>query len=64
MNEDDNVEIYIAELAYGEQKFIITKSNNPNHIQVRTQTPLWHKENLINLAVKNYYLKIIKRLHG
>jgi arginyl-tRNA--protein-N-Asp/Glu arginylyltransferase len=52
MNEDDNVELYVVEMAYGDQKFIVTKSSNPKHLQIRTQTPLWHKENMINLAVK------------
>jgi len=59
MNEETNIRLYIVELAYKNQKFIITKSNNKNHLQIRSETPLWHKENMINLAVskllpKNY----------
>lgn len=50
--EEENVNIYIVELAYGNQKFIITKNNNKNHLQIRTPVPLWHKENMINLGVK------------
>ena len=50
--EESNVILYIVELAYGEQKFIITEKNNPRHLQIRTQCPLWHKENMINLGVK------------
>ena len=60
MNEDDNVELYVVEMAYNEQKFIVTKSNNPKHLQIRTATPLWHKENMINLAVKNLLPKNYK----
>ena len=60
MNEDNNVELYVVEMAYNEQKFIVTKSNNPKHLQVRTATPLWHKENMINLAVKKLLPKNYK----
>jgi hypothetical protein len=51
MNEEQHVRLYIVELAYKNQKFLITKSNNKNHLQIRSETPLWHKENMVNLAV-------------
>jgi len=38
------------ELQYGELPFEVTDAHNPNHIQVRTNSVLWHKENLINVA--------------
>ena len=50
--EESNVILYIVELAYGNQKFIITDSKNSKHLQLRTDVPLWHKENMINLGVK------------
>ena len=50
--EEENVNLYIVEMAYGKQKFIITKSNNKKHLQLRTDIPLWHKENMVNLGVK------------
>jgi hypothetical protein len=50
--DEPNVELYIVELAYGSQKFIITDSKNPKHLQLRTEVPLWHKENMINLGVQ------------
>jgi len=50
--EETNVNLYIVELAYKDQKFIITDKNNKNHLQLRTETPIWHKENMINLGVK------------
>jgi hypothetical protein len=50
--EETNVKLYVVELAYGNQKFLITDKKNKNHLQIRTETPLWHKENMINLAVK------------
>jgi len=50
--DEKYVSLYIVELAYGNQKFAVTDKNNPNHLQLRTITPLWHKENMINLGVK------------
>jgi len=50
-NDDNNIILYIVELAYGKQQFQITNSDNPHHLQVRTKYPLWHKENLINVGV-------------
>ena len=47
-----NIKLYIVELAYNNQLFYITNSNNKNHLQINTDTaPLWHKENMINLGV-------------
>jgi len=51
--EEVNVNLYIVEMIYKNQKFIITNKNNKHHLQLKTDTPLWHKENMINLAVKN-----------
>ena len=50
--EETNVNLYIVELVYGEQQYILTDKFNPNHLQLKTDTPLWHKENMINLGVK------------
>jgi hypothetical protein len=50
--EERSVKLYIVELAYGDQKFIITNKNNKNHLQLRTEVPLWHKESMINMGVK------------
>ncbi len=50
--EENSVRLFAVELAYGDQKFIVTDKNNKNHLQIRTNTPLWHKENMINIAVK------------
>ena len=51
--DEPNVILYIVELCYGDQKFIITKKDNSRHLQLRTKVPLWHKENMINLGVKH-----------
>jgi hypothetical protein len=49
----DDVELYVVELAYGEQKHYVAKKNNRKHLQLRTDTsPLWHKENMINIGIR------------
>jgi len=53
MEYENDVNLYVVELAYEHQDFMITNSNNKNHLQLKTDTPaLWHKENLINIGVK------------
>jgi hypothetical protein len=51
MDENDVI-LYVVEFAYGDQKFIITDSKCPRHLQIRTKIPIWHKENMINVGVK------------
>lgn len=51
--EEDMVNLFIVELIYNDQKFIITNKNNKNHLQIKTEIPIWHKENMINLGVKH-----------
>ena len=50
--EEDNVNLFVVELVYGNQKFMVTDKNNKNHLQLTTTTPIWHKENMVNLGVK------------
>jgi hypothetical protein len=58
--EEDNqyINLYIVELAYKlpnsePHKFYITDKNNKNHLQITSDTaPLWHKENLLNIAIE------------
>ena len=50
--EETNIRLFIVEMIYNGQKFIITNKNNANHLQIKTDVPLWHKENMINLGVK------------
>jgi len=52
MKHELHINVYVVELAYGDQDFSITNENNPRHLQLRGIIPLWHKENMINLAVK------------
>jgi hypothetical protein len=61
---EDNVNIYTVELIYSntelKNEFYITKPDNPNHLQLHANNPLWHKENMINLAVKKLLPKNYK----
>jgi hypothetical protein len=52
MEQESNVVVYVVELAYSSQKFYITDAKNPRHLQLRTETPLWHKENMINVGIR------------
>lgn len=49
--EDSGVILYTIEAAYGDRPFEVTSPSNPRHIQLRTRDELWHKENLLNLAI-------------
>jgi len=50
---EENVKLYIVELAYGSQAFHVTREGHPRHLQIRTDcAPLWHKENMINIGVQ------------
>lgn len=50
--DEPNVILYVVELAYKNQRFIITDEKNKRHLQLRAEHALWHKENMINLGVK------------
>lgn len=52
MEAQQDVELYVVELVYGDELYHITKPDNPRHLQLRASVPLWHKENMINLGVK------------
>jgi hypothetical protein len=55
MEYEPNVELYVCELIYEDQnqnKYYVTDSNNQNHLQIKTKTPLWHKENMINTIIR------------
>lgn len=44
-------QLMVVEQAFGQREFQVTSSNNPMHVQVRTDHELWYKENLINIGV-------------
>lgn len=43
--------LYVVEGAYGDRSFEVTDPTNPRHIQIRTDSEIWHKENLINIGI-------------
>jgi hypothetical protein len=47
-----NVKLYVVEIAFGDRCFEVTDVTNPNHLQLRTNQELWHKENMVNLGVQ------------
>jgi hypothetical protein len=57
---EENVKLYIVEMAYGDQQFFVTDPNNPRHLQLRTAVPLWHKENMVNIGIKKLLPKTWK----
>jgi hypothetical protein len=52
METEESVRLFIVELCYKNQPFVITNSNNKNHLQLKGDEIIWHKENMINLGVK------------
>lgn len=49
---DSGVELYTVEVVQRDRPFEITEAGNPYHIQLRTDSILWIKENCLNLAVQ------------
>lgn len=52
MLENPVVELWTAEMAFGDRPFEITENDNIHHLQVRSTDELWQKENLLNLMVQ------------
>lgn len=46
-----NIRLYVVELAFGDRPFEVTNKDCPYDIQFRTRSEIWHKENLLNLAI-------------
>ncbi len=61
MSRTSNIKLYVAEAAYGDRHHEVTDDwvpagpgrvdHHPWHLRVRTDSEIWIKENLINLAV-------------
>ena len=52
ISKDSGAILYVIEQGFGEREFEITDPTNPNHIRVRSSSEVWHKENMINLAIQ------------
>jgi hypothetical protein len=53
MASSANVVLHLAELAYGERPFEVTGVDSLD-IQLRTSHELWHKENILNVAIQRF----------
>jgi hypothetical protein len=49
---DSKVNLTVAECAYGDREHFLTPHEAIQIVQLRTRHELWHKENMINLAVQ------------
>ena len=47
------VKLYTVECAFGDRQHEVTEAGNPRHLQLRTNSEIWIKENMINLGVRN-----------
>lgn len=54
MVADAGAILYTVEVAFGNRPFVITDKDNPNHLQLRTSSEIWHKENMINLGIAKF----------
>jgi len=43
--------VYVVEGSFGSRAYEVTDPTNPRHIQVQTDSEIWHKENLINIGI-------------
>lgn len=62
MKNTPNVNLCLVECAFGDRHHELTQSHNPNHLQLRTKSEIWIKENMINLGVKHLLPKNWKYL--
>src|SRR6266852_6239094 len=53
MQSSPNVALHVAELAYGDRPFEVTGTDSLD-IQLRTSHELWHKENILNIAIQRF----------
>lgn len=49
---DAGVQLWTCEIAFGDRPFVITQADNPHHLQLRSWSELWHKENALNLLAQ------------
>lgn len=53
MEKTPNVKAYLVEAAFGDRHHEVTVADNEQHLQLRTNTEIWIKENMINLGVRD-----------
>lgn len=50
---ESGVHLTTVELAFGDRPWEVTHPENPDHLQLRTNCEIWHKENMINLGIQH-----------
>ncbi len=50
--KDSGAILITVELTLRDRHFEVTNHNNPNHIQLKSDSTLWSKENLINIGIR------------
>jgi hypothetical protein len=50
--EKQGIQVIIVECIYADQTYRFTNQDNPYHLQLKTNSILWIKENLINVAIQ------------
>jgi hypothetical protein len=50
-NEGQHIVHWTVEVAYGNRPFVVTERDNQHHVQLRTSSELWHKENALNVLI-------------
>lgn len=53
MEATSNVSFHMVEAAFGDRHHEVTDTGNDRHLQIRTNSEAWIKENMINLAVRH-----------
>lgn len=53
MEATPNVKLFLVETAFGDREYEFTEQGNPQHLQLRTHSEIWIKENMINLGVRH-----------
>jgi hypothetical protein len=54
---DSSAVLTTVELALGDRAFEVTDPTNPNDVQLRSDSVLWHKENLIDIGMRHIFTK-------
>lgn len=54
MQQSPNVRLHVGELAYGNRPFEVTDYKNPHDYQFRTNSELFHKENILNETIRHF----------
>jgi hypothetical protein len=55
MKDSPHVHLITVEMCFGDRPYEVTEANNPNHVQLKSYDELWHKENMINIGIKQLY---------